>query len=168
MIDCTNGSSDTFEQAVNSALHQMMYVESRTGCSRWLKGSRELDGEIIIPKIAGQARSRTPYGTASHNSCAGKGLSTSVDMTKPWVDTTPSNSYVKNPITMGIFTSEGQVSTHASGIGNWKPPSKRERLFSLPPRFDWSSQYSVFRTGSRRAFIARCRWVSAGGKEITQ
>ena len=84
-----------------------------------------------------------------------------------WIDTTPSVSYVKNPFTMGIFTTSSVQLTHASGVGSWRPPASRCRFFSVPTRFDWISSYSVFHNIVNRALRARMKWVTEGSYRIS-
>ena len=164
-IRTQGGSSNKFDAAVKCALSEMYPRGLNPGFdplrpSFNASGSIRCNQRFTVSMISNRARNRSVRTLARPDSENRGHL-----MRDPFIDSTPSVSHVKNPITMGIFTSQGLVCTHPSGVGTWKQPSKRINYFSVPPRFHWNSTYTFFKSGSHKEFLARARCIARGGNE---
>lgn len=162
-IGTQRGRSNKFNDAVRCALSEIYSHGLKPGChplppSFNASGSIRCNLQFTVSTMSDRGRSRRVRSLARPDS-----ENREHPMRDPFIDSTPSVSHVKNPITMGIFTSQGLVCTHPSGIGTWKQPSKRINYFSVPPRFHWNSTYTFFKSGSHKEFLARARWIARGG-----
>jgi hypothetical protein len=60
------------------------------------------------------------------------------------VDSSPSRSYKKTPVLMGMYDCFDVDPPHRSGMGSWKTGNKdKNSFFSDPSRMDWSSEWSI-------------------------
>ena len=84
------------------------------------------------------------------------------------IDASPSRSYCKNRFLMGMFDVPDVAPPHAFEQGRWVVVPSRGSFFSVPPRTDWRSQWSIFdrlkvtphRARSQRVLTAKPRSVS--------
>ena len=78
------------------------------------------------------------------------------------IDPSPSITFSKNPLTMGIFDTRGIKPPHESGGKGWAPASRRRSYFSVPPRFEWTRSFCSLRERLTSGVRARSDWVGSG------
>ena len=78
------------------------------------------------------------------------------------LDTSPSTSFIRNPITMGIFTSKGIYPPHSAGDGNWQHSSRRKSYFSVPPLMEWTKTFASPGCRLTSSEMARAKWIRNG------
>jgi hypothetical protein len=84
------------------------------------------------------------------------------EMNTSIIDASPSITFQRNPMTMGIFQCRGISPPHSAGDGKWRPSSRRRSYFSVPPRMEWRKAYTPLESISISPERARSLWVASG------